>query len=64
VHVIQRGHAANEKRVAFTLPIDRSGREVRLPSGFLADVWQFTLSGTTPLQAFHVASSVAELRGA
>jgi hypothetical protein len=58
-----RGATANEKQLVFSGTITQSGREIRLPSGFVSDVWQFGLSGSTPVQALHAATSVAELRG-
>lgn len=58
-----RGESTNAKQLVFSGNITRSGREIRLPSGFVSDVWQFGLSGSTPVQAFHAATSVAELRG-
>jgi hypothetical protein len=41
-----------------------SGRELRLPSGFKSDIWQFEFSGTAELQAFQIATTAAELRRA
>jgi hypothetical protein len=37
---------------------------IRLPSGFKALAWQFEISGRAPVYAFHVASTLKELRGA
>jgi hypothetical protein len=39
-----------------------SGEEVKLPAGFMADVWQFELEGTAEVHALCLATSVAELR--
>lgn len=38
--------------------------EIRLPSGFKAQVWQFEIRGRAPVFALHVASTIKELRGA
>lgn len=48
----------------FNAAISRSGQELRLPSGFRSDVWQVEFSGTAKLQAFLMATTVKELRGA
>lgn len=37
---------------------------VRLPSGFKATLWQFEITARAPVYAFHIASSLKELRGA
>jgi hypothetical protein len=44
--------------------IAASGREIKLPSGFKADIWQFEFSGTAELQAFLIATTAQELRSA
>jgi hypothetical protein len=44
--------------------IEASGREIKLPSGFKSDVWQFEFSGNAQLQSFMIASTAQELRRA
>lgn len=44
--------------------ISRSGQEMRLPSGFRADVWKVSFVGVAKLQAFLMATTIKELRGA
>lgn len=42
--------------------IPPSATAFRLPSGFTAREWQFTVTGTAPIQRIDMATSVAELR--
>jgi hypothetical protein len=43
---------------------DVSGREIRLPSGFLADTWQIQIVGNANLYRVLIGSTVADLRNA
>lgn len=65
VFVTLRGNDGATSRVlVYDQDIESSGREVKLPSGFKSDIWEFEFSGTAELQSFLAASSVRELRGA
>jgi hypothetical protein len=52
------------KVLVYDEDVHYSGRELRLPSGFKSDIWQFEFSGTAELQAFQIATTAAELRRA
>ena len=47
---------------AYDGTVSLSGYELRLASGFRADMWKVTLQGTGKLQSFVMAGSVGELR--
>jgi hypothetical protein len=57
-----RGEMNLVKQLMFDQSINLAGKEIRLPSGFLSDIWQFELEGTAQVHSFIVASTVAELR--
>lgn len=58
-----RGAEAVSRQLIFDEPYTMSGREMRLPAGFKADIWQVEVTGEVEVQAVHMASSVMELRG-
>jgi hypothetical protein len=65
IWVTLRGNAGEvSKQVIYDQDIPASGKEIKLPSGTLGDVWQFEFSGNGTLQSFIIASSVQELRSA
>lgn len=44
--------------------VPRNGRQVRLPSGFKGDIWQFEILARAPVYSLHVASTAKELKAA
>jgi hypothetical protein len=60
-----RGNSGATSRVlVYDQNIEASGREIKLPSGFKSDVWQFEFSGNALLQTFMIATTAQELRRA
>lgn len=60
-----RGNSGATRRVlVYDSDIEASGREIKLPSGFKSDVWQFEFSGDAELQSFMIATNAQELRRA
>lgn len=53
-----------DRRLVYDQHVPVNSEAVRLPSGFKATVWQFEISSRAPVFAFHVASTIKELRGA
>lgn len=49
-------------RLVYTRELDRSGELFRLPSGFKADFWQFSLEVKVRVLSVQLATSVKELR--
>jgi hypothetical protein len=65
IWVTLRGNAGEvSKQVIYDQQIPASGKEIKLPSGTLGDVWQFEFTGNGTLQSFIISTSVQELRGA
>lgn len=52
------------RQKVYDQPVTRSGRELKLPSGFKSDLWEVEFEGVAELQEFLMASSVEELRRA
>lgn len=52
------------RQLMFDNPVSRSGQEIRLPAGFRSDIWQVEFTGAAELQAFMMATTAKELRGA
>lgn len=46
----------------FDQPFTTDKREIRLPSGFLASVWQFEVESSVKIMSVHMATTVTELR--
>jgi len=46
------------------IPINRNGKSMRLPSGFMGDIWQFEVRARAPVYSIAVAQTERELRGA
>jgi hypothetical protein len=46
----------------FDQPFTTDKREIRLPSGFLASVWQFEVESFVKIMSVHMATTVTELR--
>lgn len=64
VYVLQRGDKVLTRKLIYDQGLNGfdSSKVKRLPAGFKADYWQFELSGTARLEAFHVATTIGELR--
>jgi hypothetical protein len=45
------------------VPINRNGKQMRLPSGFVGDIWQFEIRARAPVYSFIIAQTPRELRG-
>jgi hypothetical protein len=59
-----RGNGSTVKKLVYNEDVSFSGKEIKLPSGFKSDIWQFEFTGTAELQAFLIATTAAELRRA
>ena len=46
------------------IPLDRNGKSMRLPTGFMADIWQFEIRARAPVYSLIVTETQRELRGA
>lgn len=51
-----------DRRLVFTGEFEKTGEERRLPSGFLATVWQFEVYGVSQIHSVHIATTSKELR--
>lgn len=60
IYAWRRGDLA--RTLVYNQAIGKSGVPFRLPSGFMADIWQFEISTPVTVTALHVATSVKELR--
>lgn len=45
------------------VPVNRNGKQMRLPTGFMGDIWQFEIRARAPVYSFIVAQTPRELRG-
>lgn len=54
----------NNRILVYDQIVPVNGRGVRLPSGFMGDIWQFEIRCRAPVYSLHVASTMKELRGA
>ena len=63
VWVTLRGNDGSIARLlVYDQDIGKSGSEIKMPSGFRSDIWEFEFEGYAPLQEFLIASTVWELR--
>jgi hypothetical protein len=54
-----------ERQLVFDQEVgDQPGREIRLPSGYLADIWQVEVAANARVHRILLASTVADLRNA